>query len=360
MEKKRIYYLDMAKGIGAILMVLGHVPELPEVVRAVVTSFHMPLFFVLSGIILSATGETNRSFREILKRKMRSIMIPYVVFSVLSHMVEIFLILVMDSGTWETFGMHLFATAFLVGATVFWFLPTLFFGEILFVELYQKTKPMVRAGVLIVLAVLACLGLFGENRLAEIFAESAWYEYVHLLATGFLRVLFATVFVGIGYFSHVMLVRMPKRWYVALVPAVGLLVVMVLVAVQNGVTDMNYLIFHNIILYGITALSGSYGLILLCKACDGLSGWIPARICIYYGRNSLIVMMTHVPFYVLYIATRVIGVLEQSILPLQPIARVVITVVIVLLLEVPVIEVLNRYFSFLLGKRSVKRDKRKV
>ena len=51
-EKKRIFYLDIAKGVGVILMILGHVPDLTTASRQFITSFHMPLFFFISGMFL--------------------------------------------------------------------------------------------------------------------------------------------------------------------------------------------------------------------------------------------------------------------------------------------------------------------
>lgn len=46
--KKRIEWVDIAKGIAIMLMVIGH--EVSNgLVYALIFSFHMPLFFILSG-----------------------------------------------------------------------------------------------------------------------------------------------------------------------------------------------------------------------------------------------------------------------------------------------------------------------
>ena len=49
MTGKRIRYFDMAKGLGIILVVLGHIEYISDELRAWISSFHMPLFFILSG-----------------------------------------------------------------------------------------------------------------------------------------------------------------------------------------------------------------------------------------------------------------------------------------------------------------------
>ncbi len=47
MSKTRINWIDCAKGIAILLVIAGHTIEQP-VIRGVIFSFHMPLFFILS------------------------------------------------------------------------------------------------------------------------------------------------------------------------------------------------------------------------------------------------------------------------------------------------------------------------
>ena len=46
--KNRISYFDIAKGIGIILVMFAHV-TLPITLEKFIYSFHVPLFFFLSG-----------------------------------------------------------------------------------------------------------------------------------------------------------------------------------------------------------------------------------------------------------------------------------------------------------------------
>ena len=46
---KRIEWIDRAKGIGIILVILGHSIFL-EIFKILIYSFHMPLFFSYQGI----------------------------------------------------------------------------------------------------------------------------------------------------------------------------------------------------------------------------------------------------------------------------------------------------------------------
>lgn len=50
---KRIEWIDCAKGIAMFLVILGHTvssdwSSIEKLIRAVIFSFHMPLFFILS------------------------------------------------------------------------------------------------------------------------------------------------------------------------------------------------------------------------------------------------------------------------------------------------------------------------
>lgn len=46
---KRIEWIDVAKAICILLMIAGHTYPVGSKVRNIIFSFHMPLFFILSG-----------------------------------------------------------------------------------------------------------------------------------------------------------------------------------------------------------------------------------------------------------------------------------------------------------------------
>lgn len=46
----RLQYFDIAKGIAIILMVLAH-SSLPAALQNYIFAFHMPLFFIVSGMV---------------------------------------------------------------------------------------------------------------------------------------------------------------------------------------------------------------------------------------------------------------------------------------------------------------------
>ena len=72
-ESSRLKWADIAKGIGIVLVVWGH-SSLPFEFRKWVYSFHMPLFFILSGYFYKSQ---KYGFTDFFLRKLRTLIIPY-------------------------------------------------------------------------------------------------------------------------------------------------------------------------------------------------------------------------------------------------------------------------------------------
>ena len=79
MAKERIAYIDVAKGLAIWLMVIGHL-DISEQIRVYIYSFHMPLFFIVSGMFF----KRDRSFIMNLNSSLRSVLWPYLSFSVIN------------------------------------------------------------------------------------------------------------------------------------------------------------------------------------------------------------------------------------------------------------------------------------
>lgn len=67
----RLEFIDVAKGIGIICVMLGHLGS--EMIDKVVFTFHMPLFFLISGYFLN----DDMPIMEFIKKKAKRLLIPY-------------------------------------------------------------------------------------------------------------------------------------------------------------------------------------------------------------------------------------------------------------------------------------------
>ena len=73
MEKtndKRIIFIDIARGLSILLMILGHI--IPHgILRNFIFSFHMPLFIIISGYFFK-----DMSFKKTVKKLTTKFLIP--------------------------------------------------------------------------------------------------------------------------------------------------------------------------------------------------------------------------------------------------------------------------------------------
>lgn len=79
--KKRIEWIDIAKGVAIILIVLGHAPIGPKL-YGYLYSFHVPLFFFVAGITFRFNVE--ESFFSFIKKKFLRLMVPYYAFGLIA------------------------------------------------------------------------------------------------------------------------------------------------------------------------------------------------------------------------------------------------------------------------------------
>lgn len=306
MEKKRIAYLDMAKGVGIVLMVAGHLfgslqtidyKDYFTPVYQFIASFHMPLFFVISGMLFWAVGEEKREPDRFVKGKARALLIPYATFSLIYMVINLYTLIVTPELIEVSFLCKLLVyTVTLHGISVLWFLPTLFLSELLFYGLRRRFSHRVLAAVLGALALFALL-------ISPVFGWTLWEENLGLLAAGSLlqvgcRSLLAAAFLGCGYLAGSLIHRRAERRKGKKSPAefllgVGLVLFTSWCCFQNELVDLNYMVFGNIALYMLCALSGSLGVILICR-----NLW-ECRLLIFYGKNSLVIMATHMEFKIM-------------------------------------------------------------
>lgn len=78
----RIEWLDIAKGLGVLLVVLGHLWYNCSfsIVNQIIYTFHMPMFFILSGFVFKK-GSSN--FGSFLMAKIKRLLLPTFIFFVL-------------------------------------------------------------------------------------------------------------------------------------------------------------------------------------------------------------------------------------------------------------------------------------
>ena len=176
-QTTRIEWLDVSKGIGIVLVLCAHAMDKNTQMWNMITLFHMPLFFIISGYLFNL-GE---SFKQTILSKIFSLYIPYVTISIMAYGYMCFF----ENMNFEISVilriLLLIYTPGITGAS--WFISVLFCSEIGFwLLLYFLEKKTMSIYLAIMIAVL--IGLIG---------------FLTNLPFGMSRVLVSILFLMCGY-----------------------------------------------------------------------------------------------------------------------------------------------------------------
>lgn len=328
MRKK---YIDILKGISILSIMLLHFEDgiFPVSVNVWIGSFMISAFYFVSGWLTAEKKEIGDI--EFLRRKWRSLGIPYCWFSLIFLLFYIGLY-VCGELDFRIILRDLYKTLTLRGIGTLWFLPALFFGELIFRYFLRFTGV---GRLILVFGTLFYLGGYHywsvhygyRNEIFRLIDAPfrtiqniaiAWY----VIAGGYYCAKFYSGSIAFLKSCHKILIAfLLLGWYS--------------VALFNDS-------FHSI--SALTCIVGPFGLLLLCMEMERF------RICSlfsYFGRNSLIVMVTH------YTILQELCVLLNRHWTGDDALhgkKALIFFAIALLLEVPLIQLINGKAKFLLGR----------
>jgi fucose 4-O-acetylase-like acetyltransferase len=215
-------WVDYAKAIGIVLVVYGHVARgvynagipmdtgLYERVDSIIYSFHMPLFFFLSGLFFFHSLK-RRGPTALVANKVDTILYPYILWSLIQGLTEVWL------SNYTTGKTTLSEVLSLWDPRVqFWFLYALFLVVLGAIVVYRRDSRPLLVTVLVISA-LACVF---QNRIPSafhsdyvvknfvFFALGVWFNSVqHRMSQHprFWAAVGILAFVAVQYFFHVVL-----------------------------------------------------------------------------------------------------------------------------------------------------------
>jgi fucose 4-O-acetylase-like acetyltransferase len=151
-------WVDYAKAIGIVLVVYGHVArgvhnagipmdqELYRLVDSVLYSYHMPLFFFLSGLFFFHSLK-RRGPAALAANKVDTILYPYILWSLIQGLTEVWLSRYTNGQTTLTEVFSLWDPR-----AQFWFLYALFLVLLTAILVYRRDTQPVLVGVLTIAA----------------------------------------------------------------------------------------------------------------------------------------------------------------------------------------------------------------
>ncbi|MCD8334424.1 MAG: acyltransferase family protein [Clostridiales bacterium] len=187
-KTKRVEYIDLFRGFGILLMIMGHVgfgSRFDHFIHA----FHMPMFFFVSGLFFR---REDASVKDVAVRKARSLLLPYVVFGAFHEVVYS----VMQGGIATSELRHLLweNTSGLPIAGALWFLTALYFVDLVYYLLDRYINSMKMLSFIV-----ALIALFGNT--------------INLFCPFRLPWAMDAAFVGLGLY-HIarLLINSPDKW----------------------------------------------------------------------------------------------------------------------------------------------------
>lgn len=292
---RRFDYLDLAKGLGIIMVVWGHI-MLVGMSHKLIYAFHMPLFFFISGLLFNK--DQFDSLGAFFMHRAKRLLIPYFLYSVSTWGIwALFRYLRHDSV--DSYIMPLIQTfiaqgsgAFMVHNSALWFVPCLFAVEILYYifsrlnEWLTLTLCFTTAGIGALLVIL-----YGDN-------------YLFLLPWNLDAAFFALPFYGmanaiIRFFPHEKIMSaVTNHKQVFSIAIVILFSLMTILSMKYGECSMGSSSYGcPLSVYYVRAFSGCIGLVLLsaliCSIVNKKSSLYDyIKWC---GKNSFDIMCLHIP-----------------------------------------------------------------
>ncbi len=134
--------IDVSKAYGILLMILGHCNGIPFLLRNFIFSFHMPLFFILSGYFFNK----KKPVKDVFKSGTIHLVKPYLITSIFC------ILLCVTAQQYDIAGQKVIGTIMsnggvsseMFGSTLpfigpIWFLLALFWCRVFYTYLKQKT-----------------------------------------------------------------------------------------------------------------------------------------------------------------------------------------------------------------------------
>lgn len=128
-KEQRIEYIDFFRGIGILLMLVNHV-YFGGVIYNISHAFHMPMFFIISGFLYSKKSKRQLSTQSFIKKKAKSLLLPYVIFGILHYLIWIAIYGFSIEPLTHVFFYNTEEGMPIAGAL--WFLTALFITDVLF------------------------------------------------------------------------------------------------------------------------------------------------------------------------------------------------------------------------------------
>lgn len=335
-QSNRIIWVDIAKGIGILLVLIGHISQ-NQYISSFIYCFHMPLFFIISGYLYSDK-------QHYVKKKIKSILIPYLFFAIISFLY--WYIIERNLRGQDINPLNSFLNIWLARGgdanyifnVALWFLPCLLTVELMFHLLVKKIK-----SIKVLSAIIFLFSIIGYL-----------YAQFHLIRLPFgIDIAFIAIgFYFLGYLwrqkGEIYLKKLNLNIMKRIIIICICFLLVVIISQLTGNLNMNNLQYPFYPLIYILAITGTFMVYLIATSLK------ENKILQYLGTNTLIIMGIHEPIkrVIIELMERITRI-PAEILRTNLIGIIVLTIILSIIC-IPFIFMIKRYFPFLIGRKKEK------
>ena len=327
-KKRRIKYIDLCKGLGILMVTWGHNTKLDNPVDTWAASFKMAIFFVAAGYLIRyADSYRTQTLKGYSVKLLKSLMLPYVLFSILSIGFRFATMIMKHRIDIPAIKSYILATITLRGTFALWFLPVLFIAEILFFCLIKYLPKWMRIVILIVIPVFGIWESYFIRHLI-VSVDPLTFERISFLILPISKALIALWFLEIGHIGCMLFFLSQQN---------------------NGVDLNNMSLGIHPPLFFVTGIIGSFGALFVFEF---LEDYVSFTILNYFGKNSLILMCTQRPFYIISTATAGWKIISgmPGIMAWRYYIDCLGAMILVMIIEYSIITFVNTKAKFLIGR----------
>lgn len=329
MNNTRKTWIDIARIFCMLIIVIGHMPCYEKMILEYLTTFHVAIFFILSGMLYHPQNFLNE-----VAKSFKSLIIPYIILGLVNvgywGVIETYINDTPLTNNLVDFFIQLTTTSIglpMIGPL--WFLVVLFLLRVSFVEL-KDDKQILAINILSIIAAVL---------IKHFFVESFFYAPVNIfLAIPFFSLGYVIQRKNINY-SSILKPSISKYLISALVFFV---VSFILFLFQGGNNMSKHDFGNNIITFYICALFGTLWIINLSKILqpsqNTISSWL-------HTANNGLPLMIGLQIMMIDIVKRITNIYAYHIYEAIAIA------VMILLLIMPITILCMKYCPWIIGRK---------
>ena len=216
-ERKK--YLDAAKGWGILMVVFGHITKLGNPIDIWFGAYKLAVFYFVSGYLLAMRQSFRKmSTGEYIKKHAKSLLIPYLGYSAFVMLYNVIVGIMKWKSTTDIvkrFLLQAYMTFSFRGISALWFLPTLFFAQVLFIFVIKSRKEIKVLAAVSTAVFTWYASVYFFPMLKQMY-EGSTYKIISYPLLALSKGIVGFGFIGMGYLFYFARLRgCTPRWFPA-------------------------------------------------------------------------------------------------------------------------------------------------